>query len=96
MFQLTVFRLHRHTLGQPMKYFEDDFAGRISAKQLQTGTALTELASEVVQAVSFALASMVAALVALGAADWRLTIALLAWLVVYLAWVAWMLPRRLF
>ena len=93
MFQLTVFRLHRHTLGQPMKYFEDDFAGRISAKQLQTGTALTELASEVVQAVSFALASMVAALVALGAADWRLTIALLAWLVVYLAWVAWMLPR---
>ena len=93
MFQLTVFRLHRHTLGQPLKYFEDDFAGRISAKQLQTGTALTELASEVVQAVSFALASMVAALAALGAADWRLCIALLVWLVIYLAWVTWMLPR---
>ncbi len=93
MFHQTVFRLHRHTLGQSMKYFEDDYAGRISAKQMQTGTALTELASEVVQAVSFALATMAAALVALGAADWRLTLGLAGWLVVYLAWIAWMLPK---
>ncbi|SFH65796.1 ABC transporter ATP-binding protein [Albimonas pacifica] len=93
MFQQTVFRLHRHTLGQAMSYFEDDYAGRISAKQLQTGNALTELASEVVQAVAFALATMLAALAALGAADWRLTLGLLGWLAVYLAWIAWMLPR---
>ncbi len=93
MFHMTVFRLHRHTLGQAMKYFEDDYAGRISAKQMQTGTALTELASEVVQAVSFALATMAAALFALGTADWRLTLGLAGWLAVYLAWIAWMLPR---
>ena len=93
MFHQTVFRLHRHTLGQAMSYFEDDYAGRISAKQLQTGTALTELASEVAQAVAFALATMIAALAALGAADWRLTVGRLIWLAVYLAWIGWMLPR---
>ncbi|MGM0586197.1 MAG: ABC transporter ATP-binding protein [Pseudomonadota bacterium] len=93
MFHLTVFRLHRHTLGQSMKYFEDDYAGRIATKQVQTGTALTELASEIVQAISFAFATMLASLLALGAADWRLMAALLGWLAVYLAWLAWMLPR---
>jgi ATP-binding cassette subfamily B protein len=93
VFHLTVFRLHRHTLGQSMKYFEDDYAGRISTKQVQTGTALTELTSEVVQALAFAFATMLASLLALGAADWRLTLVLLGWLAIYLAWLAWMLPR---
>ncbi|MEO0682277.1 MAG: ABC transporter ATP-binding protein, partial [Pseudomonadota bacterium] len=93
IFQLTVFRLHRHTLGQSVKYFEDDYAGRISQKQVQTGNAVTELLSEVVQAVSFAGATLIAALVALGAADWRLCIALGVWLAAYLTWISWMLPR---
>ncbi|MEM1315572.1 MAG: ABC transporter transmembrane domain-containing protein, partial [Pseudomonadota bacterium] len=93
MFQLTLFRLHRHTLGQSLKYFEDDFAGRISQKQLQTGNAVTELLSEVVQAVSFALATLIAAVIALSAADGRLGWVLGVWLAAYVGWISFMLPR---
>ncbi|MEM6440441.1 MAG: ABC transporter ATP-binding protein [Pseudomonadota bacterium] len=93
MFQLTLFRLHRHTLGQGLKYFEDDFAGRISQKQLQTGNAVTELLSEAVHAVSFAFATLIAAVIALSAADARLGWVLAIWLAAYLVWISVMLPR---
>ncbi|MEM6624116.1 MAG: ABC transporter ATP-binding protein, partial [Pseudomonadota bacterium] len=32
---MTVLRLHRHVLGQSLKFFEDDFAGRLAQKETQ-------------------------------------------------------------
>ena len=92
-FQLTVFRLHRHTLGQSLKFFEEDFAGRLASKEVQTGNAVTEIVSETVQAVAFAAATLAAAIGVLWSADGRLAAALVVWLAVYFGWVAWMLPR---
>ena len=40
---MTIWRLHRHTLGQSMRFFEEDFTGRIAQKQTQTSTALTSV-----------------------------------------------------
>ena len=52
-------RLHRWTLGQSVTFFDDDFAGRIAQKQLQTARAVTDVASETINVVFFALASLV-------------------------------------
>ncbi len=93
MYQLTVFRLHRHTLGQSMSFFENDYAGRIAQKHTQTANAATELLSDLVQAVAFALATLAASVVALGAADVELGLVLAGWLAAYLGWIGWMLPR---
>ncbi len=92
LYPLTIWRIHRHTLGQALRYFEDDFAGRISQKQLQTSMAILDTVTEFVNSISFGAAAVIGALVVLFGADWRLMLVMLVWFLVYSAWVAWMLP----
>ena len=86
-------RLNRWTLGQSVSFFDDDFAGRIAQKQMQTSSAVTSVASEVINVVAFALASMVGAMALLGAIDMRVTAVFLVWLIGYFAMISWFLPR---
>ena len=64
---LVLSRLHRWSLGQNISFFDDDFAGRIAQKQMQAARAVTEVASEVINVVAFALASLVGSVLLLTA-----------------------------
>jgi ATP-binding cassette subfamily B protein len=90
---LVLSRLHRWTLGQAITFFDNDFAGRIAQKQMQTARALTEVTVEVLNTVVFALASIVATLLLVLAIDWRIALALFVWLGFYLAFITRYLPR---
>ncbi len=90
---LGVWRLHGHTLGQSMSFFEDDFAGRLAQKETQTAVAMTDATTETLNAIAYGIAALVAALGVLAAADWRLALLLAAWVVVYLRLVVRRLPR---
>ena len=93
LFHQGLWRLHRHTLGQSLKFFEDDFAGRISQKQVQTATAMTDALNELLNSMAYGVATMTGAAVVLAAADWRLAAVLGLWLAVYVVVVVWYLPR---
>ncbi len=86
-------RLNRWTLGQSVRFFDDDFAGRIAQKQMQTASAVTSVTTEVINVVAFALASLAGSLALLGSIDLRITGLFLAWLVAYFALIRWFLPR---
>ena len=43
LYPLVLSRLNRHTLGQSLSFFDDDFAGRIAQKQQQTARAITDV-----------------------------------------------------
>ncbi|MEM1064426.1 MAG: ABC transporter ATP-binding protein [Pseudomonadota bacterium] len=86
-------RLHRYTLGQAVTFFDNDYAGRISQKEMQTARALTDSVVEILQTVFFALASVVGAMLLLGAVDLRISAALLVWLAAYLAMIKYFMPR---
>ena len=86
-------RLHRWTLGQNVTFFDDDFAGRIAQKQMQTARAVTDVAVEMINVVSFALASLLGSVLLLVAIDWRVAIGFAVWLVLYFALIRWFLPR---
>ncbi len=92
LFHLAVWRLHRHTLGQSLKFFEDDFAGRISQKQMQTANALAESMNELFNAVAQGIAVVLAASVLLVSTDWRLALMLAVWFAAYLVVVVRCLP----
>jgi ATP-binding cassette subfamily B protein len=92
LYPLSIWRIHRHTLGQSLRYFEDDFAGRISQKQIQTAYAIVDVVTEFVNSITFGIAAVIGALIVLSGADWRLMLVMLAWFVVYTGWVAWRLP----
>ena len=90
---LVLSRLHRWTLGQNVGFFEDDFAGRIAQKQMQAARAVTDVASETINVVAFALASLLGSVALLIAIDWRVAIGFSVWLVLYFALINWFLPR---
>ncbi|MEM6758855.1 MAG: ABC transporter ATP-binding protein [Pseudomonadota bacterium] len=90
---LVLSRLNRWTLGQSVGFFDDDFAGRIAQKQMQAARAVTDVASEFINVVAFALASLVGSILLLAAIDWRVAIGFALWLVAYFALIRWYLPR---
>ncbi|MEM9724144.1 MAG: ABC transporter ATP-binding protein [Pseudomonadota bacterium] len=75
--------LHRHMLGQSLRFYEDDFAGRLAQKQLQTAGAVHSVTTEIANAVGLLLAFVLGMAVALGAADWRLGLLTVLWGVGY-------------
>lgn len=86
-------RLNRHTLGQSLKFFDDDFAGRLAQKQIQTSNALTEAVVEIVNSMTFALATVIGTGLVLAQVDWRLTVLLILWLIAYILLIRWYLPK---
>ncbi|SDD65647.1 ABC transporter ATP-binding protein [Ruegeria marina] len=90
---LVLARLNRWTLGQSVSYFDDDFAGRIAQKQMQTANALASVVSETISAVVFALASLAGSLALLGAIHPLVMLPFVLWLGVYFTLVCWYLPR---
>jgi ATP-binding cassette subfamily B protein len=93
IFPLAFMRLHRHTLGQALRFFDDDFAGRLAQKQIQSASSLTEVVSEATNAFSFAAASILGAVVILAQIDGRLGLVLLIWIVSFVRVIRWFLPR---
>jgi ATP-binding cassette subfamily B protein len=90
---LVLSRLHRWTLGQAVTFFDNDFAGRIAQKQMQAARAVTDVATEVINTVAFALASVIGSVVFLVAIDYRVAFALAAWLIGYVLTIRYFMPR---
>jgi ATP-binding cassette subfamily B protein len=90
---LGLFRVHKYTLGQSLDFFEDDFAGRINQKQMQTTAALGELLMELLNAVSFAGAMVLGGAAVMFSSDWRLSAVMLGWLGLYILALRWGLPK---
>lgn len=90
---LSLSRLHRHTLGQAVTFFDDDFAGRIAQKEVQTAIALNDVVIETIQTVLFASASVLGALWLVASIDWRIGVPLVVWLIGYALFIRFFIPR---
>lgn len=90
---LVLSRLNRHTLGHSVQFFDDDFAGRIAQKQMQTSRAISDVVIEVVNVVAFAMASLVGSALLLSSIDWRVGLALMLWILLYLSLIRRFLPK---
>ena len=86
-------RAHRHVLRQSVGWFENDFAGRIANRIMQTPPAAGDAVFQTFDAVTFATTTLIGAGAVLSSADPRLVLPLLVWLVLYAALVRWTLTR---
>jgi ATP-binding cassette subfamily B multidrug efflux pump len=84
---------HLYVVRQSLSFFQNDYAGRIAQRIMQTGASLRESAVEVVDAVWYVTIYTGTALVLFARSDWRLTIPLLLWLVGYVWLLAYFVPR---
>ena len=90
---LVRWRAHRQVLRQSVGWFEDDFAGRIANRIMQTPPAVGEVVFQVFDALTFSIAYLVGALILLGDADIRLIIPLLIWFVLYGILLRWVVKK---
>ena len=86
-------RGHRHVLRQSVGWFENDFAGRIANRIMQTPPAAGDAIFQIFDAIAFALAYVIGAIVLLSTADIRLALPLLGWLALYAVLVRWTIIR---
>ncbi|MGJ8615742.1 MAG: ABC transporter ATP-binding protein [Sulfitobacter sp.] len=86
-------RAHRQVLRQSVGWFENDFAGRIANRIMQTPPAAGEVVFQVFDAISYSLAYMIGAAILLSTSDLRLLMPLVGWFALYACLVAWTVKR---
>jgi len=84
---------HNYVLRQSLNFFQNDFAGRIAQRIMQTGSSLRDSAVQLVDAIWHVLIYAVTSLVLFAGADWRLMIPLILWMVAYSASLRFFVPR---
>jgi ATP-binding cassette subfamily B multidrug efflux pump len=84
---------HWHVVRQGWTFFQNDFAGRIAARVMQTGPALRESVTASIMGVWYILVYGTSATTLLAAADWRLSLPIVCWFGIYAAVLVSFLPR---
>ena len=74
---------HRYLLRQSMSYFQDEFAGRIATKLMQTALAVREVAMKFMDVLVYVSVYFIGALILAASTDGWLALPFLAWGVLY-------------
>lgn len=84
---------HRYLLGQSYAFYQDDFAGRISTKLLQTAIAVRETATKLLDVLVYVGVYFLGALYLVADSDIWIVVPFLLWLVLYISLLRTVLPR---
>ena len=84
---------HRWLLGQSMSFFQDEFAGRVAQKVMQTALAIRETVMKLTEVFVYVLVYFVGAMVLVGTAEPWLMAPLVLWLTGYIALLVHFVPR---
>lgn len=82
-------RAHRHVLRQPVGWFENDFAGRLANRIMQTPSSAGDAVFQLFDMAAFAVTTVIGSLIMLAGADARLTLPLILWIVGYVLLMRW-------
>lgn len=86
-------QVHRYLLKQSMSFYQDEFAGRIATKLMQTALAVRECVIKVLDVLNYVIVYFLGMLFIVGSADWRLAAPLAVWLVGYILLLRFFIPR---
>lgn len=84
---------HRYLLKQSVAFYQDEFAGRISTKVMQTALAVRETVMKSLDVFVYVLVYFTAIVVILAQADWRLMLPMLLWLTIYITVQLYYVPK---
>ena len=86
-------QVHRYLLKQSMAFYQDEFAGRIATKLMQTALAVRETVIKFAEVLNYVVVYFLGMLVIVGSADWRLAAPMALWLAGYLLALRYFIPR---
>ena len=86
-------QVHRYLLKQSMTFYQDEFAGRIATKLMQTALAVRETVIKFAEVLNYVVIYFVGILVIVGSSDWRLAAPMGLWLAGYVVALRYFIPR---
>lgn len=84
---------HKYLLKQSLTFYQDDFAGRIATKVMQTALAVRESVMKTLDVFVYISVYFTSILIMLGQVDWLLMLPMLLWLFVYMGSQAYFVPK---
>jgi ATP-binding cassette, subfamily B, multidrug efflux pump len=84
---------HRYVIRQSLGFFQNDYAGRIANRIMQTGASLRESAVQIVDAIWYVAIYTGSAIVMFAKADVWLAVPLVVWLFAYVGTLYFFIPR---
>jgi len=84
---------HRYLLGQSLSFFQDEFAGRIATKVMQSSLAIREAVLKLLDVLLYVAVYFGGIVVVVASSDMRLMAPLVVWLVIYLLITFYFVPR---
>jgi ATP-binding cassette subfamily B multidrug efflux pump len=84
---------HWHVVRQGWPFFQNDFAGRIANRVMQTSNAIRESVVSSIRAVWYIVVFGVTTMGLMAAADWRLAVPTLCWFGAYILFLRRFVPR---
>ena len=85
--------VHRYLLRQSMSYFQEEFAGRIATKLMQTSLAVRETVIKLLDVGNYVIVYFTGAIIVAASADWRMMLPFVGWLLLYAALMWRFVPR---
>jgi ATP-binding cassette, subfamily B, multidrug efflux pump len=84
---------HRWMLGQSMSFYQDEFAGRVAQKVMQTALAIRETVTKLTEVFVYVVVYFVGAMVLVGQAEPWLMAPLVLWLAGYIVLLVHFVPK---
>ncbi|WP_115718227.1 ABC transporter ATP-binding protein [Gallaecimonas mangrovi] len=85
--------VHRYLLRQSLTYYQDEFAGRVATKVMQTSLAVRECVMKLLDVLNYVVVYFLGAVVIVATSDWRLALPLAVWLLCYVFMLRYFVPR---
>ncbi len=84
---------HRYLLGQSMRFYQDEFAGRIATKVMQAALGVRETVMKILDVFVYVIVYFIGALVLIASLDLWLAVPFVVWLVLYSLCLWYFLPK---
>lgn len=86
-------RMHRHLLGQSLCFYQDEFAGRVATKVMQTALSTRELIIKLMDVVVYVIVYFASMFYLLGRLNTHFLIPIFCWFALYIALQIYFIPR---
>jgi ATP-binding cassette, subfamily B, multidrug efflux pump len=85
--------VHRYLIRQSMTFFQDEFAGRVSTKLMQTSLAVRETVMKLLDVLNYVIVYFSGTLIIAASADLRLMLPFVVWLFTYIGLLRYFIPK---
>jgi ATP-binding cassette, subfamily B, multidrug efflux pump len=89
----TRWQAHRYLLRQSIEFYQNDFAGRVATKVMQTALAIRDTVLRATEVLMYVGVYFIGAVILFASSDSRLAIPLVVWLIGYVVAMYYYIPR---